>query len=77
MFRFFRTSLVAATAALLVVLSARDASAQACTAAIGDLVWFRHAKSGELFEHTNDVHLLEGDAFVDRVPTYRGHGLAF
>jgi D-serine deaminase-like pyridoxal phosphate-dependent protein len=45
--------------------------------AIGDLVWFRHAKSGELFEHTNDVHLLEGDAFVDRVPTYRGHGLAF
>jgi D-serine deaminase-like pyridoxal phosphate-dependent protein len=45
--------------------------------AIGDLVWFRHAKAGELFEHTNDVHLLEGDAFVDRVPTYRGHGLAF
>ncbi len=45
--------------------------------AIGDLVWFRHAKSGELFEHTNDVHLLEGDAFVDRVPTYRGRGLAF
>ncbi|HEX6151236.1 amino acid deaminase/aldolase [Nocardioides sp.] len=45
--------------------------------AIGDLVWFRHAKSGEPFEHTNDVHLLEGDAFVDRVSTYRGHGLTF
>jgi D-serine deaminase-like pyridoxal phosphate-dependent protein len=45
--------------------------------AVGDLVWFRHAKSGELFEHTNDVHLLEGDAFVDLVRTYRGHGLAF
>jgi len=45
--------------------------------AVGDLVWFRHAKSGEVFEHANDVHLLEGDAFVDRVPTYRGHGLAF
>ncbi len=45
--------------------------------AIGDLVWFRHAKAGEPFEHTNDVHLLEGDAFVDRVPTYRGLGLAF
>jgi len=44
---------------------------------IGDLVWFRHAKSGELFEHANDVHLLEGDAFVDQVPTYRGCGLAF
>jgi D-serine deaminase-like pyridoxal phosphate-dependent protein len=45
--------------------------------AIGDLVWFRHAKAGEVFEHTNDVHLLAGDAFVDRVETYRGHGLAF
>jgi D-serine deaminase-like pyridoxal phosphate-dependent protein len=39
---------------------------------IGDLVWFRHAKSGELFEHTRTVHLLEGDRFVDRVETYRG-----
>jgi D-serine deaminase-like pyridoxal phosphate-dependent protein len=45
--------------------------------AVGDLVWFRHAKSGEVFEHTNHVHLLEGDAFVDQVPTYRGRGLAF
>ncbi|MGH3361566.1 MAG: amino acid deaminase/aldolase, partial [Nocardioides sp.] len=44
---------------------------------IGDLVWFRHAKSGELFEHTNAVHLLTGDAFVDEVPTYRGCGQAF
>ena len=33
---------------------------------VGDLVWFRHAKSGELFEHTNDVQLLDGEAFVDR-----------
>jgi D-serine deaminase-like pyridoxal phosphate-dependent protein len=45
--------------------------------AIGDLVWFRHAKSGEPFEHTRTVHLLSGDRFVDEVPTYRGHGLAF
>ncbi|MFC4786121.1 amino acid deaminase/aldolase [Nocardioides sp. MAHUQ-72] len=44
---------------------------------IGDLVWFRHAKSGEPFEHTNTVHLLSGDSFVDAVPTYRGLGLAF
>ena len=28
---------------------------------IGDLVWFRHAKSGELFEHVRDVHLVRGD----------------
>ena len=27
---------------------------------IGDLVWFRHAKSGELFEHTRTVELLRG-----------------
>jgi D-serine deaminase-like pyridoxal phosphate-dependent protein len=45
--------------------------------AIGDLVWFRHAKSGEPFEHTCTVQLLSGDRFVDQVPTYRGHGLAF
>jgi D-serine deaminase-like pyridoxal phosphate-dependent protein len=45
--------------------------------AIGDLVWFRHAKSGELFEHTRTIQLLGGDRFVDEVPTYRGHGLAF
>jgi len=44
---------------------------------IGDLVWFRHAKSGELFEHTTTAHLLRGDAIVESVPTYRGHGLAF
>jgi D-serine deaminase-like pyridoxal phosphate-dependent protein len=45
--------------------------------AIGDLVWFRHAKAGELFEHTNTVRLLAGSTFVDEVPTYRGHGLSF
>jgi D-serine deaminase-like pyridoxal phosphate-dependent protein len=44
---------------------------------VGDLVWFRHAKSGELFEHGNAVHLLAGDAFVDEVPTYRGCGNAW
>jgi D-serine deaminase-like pyridoxal phosphate-dependent protein len=44
---------------------------------IGDLVWFRHAKSGELFEHGNEVHLLEGETFSAAVPTYRGLGLAF
>ena len=44
---------------------------------IGDLVWFRHAKSGELFEHGRQVHLLAGDEIVGTVPTYRGCGLAF
>jgi D-serine deaminase-like pyridoxal phosphate-dependent protein len=45
--------------------------------AIGDLVWFRHAKSGELFEHATSAYLLRGDRFVDQVRTYRGLGLAF
>jgi D-serine deaminase-like pyridoxal phosphate-dependent protein len=44
---------------------------------IGDLVWFRHAKSGELFEHANRVHLVAGPAVVDTVPTYRGLGESF
>jgi D-serine deaminase-like pyridoxal phosphate-dependent protein len=43
---------------------------------IGDLVWFRHAKSGEPFEHANTVRLLAGDRFVEGARTYRGHGLA-
>ncbi|MDT0201519.1 amino acid deaminase/aldolase [Nocardioides sp. AE5] len=47
------------------------------TLAIGDLVWFRHAKSGELFEHTNTAHLLEGSAIIASVPTYRGTGNSF
>ena len=44
---------------------------------LGDLVWFRPAKSGEPFEHAAHVHLLAGDELVDTVPTYRGCGQAF
>ncbi len=44
---------------------------------VGDWVWFRHAKSGEIAEHTNTVRLLAGDAIVDSVPSYRGLGLAW
>lgn len=49
----------------------------AATLRIGDLVWFRHAKSGELFEHTTTVHLLRGSAIVESVPSYRGAGHSF
>jgi D-serine deaminase-like pyridoxal phosphate-dependent protein len=45
--------------------------------AIGDLVWFRHAKSGELFEHVRDVHLVRGETVTDVVPSYRGCDRAF
>jgi D-serine deaminase-like pyridoxal phosphate-dependent protein len=44
---------------------------------VGDRVWFRHAKAGELFERFNEVHLVRGDELVDTVPTYRGEGKAF
>ncbi len=44
---------------------------------IGDLVWFRHAKSGEPFEHALTVHLLSGRELVDAAPSYRGYGQAF
>ena len=45
--------------------------------AIGDRVWFRHAKAGELCERVDVVHLVEGDQVVDSVPTYRGEGKTF
>jgi D-serine deaminase-like pyridoxal phosphate-dependent protein len=44
---------------------------------IGDRVWFRHAKAGELCEHVDALHLVSGDALVESVPTYRGEGRAF
>jgi D-serine deaminase-like pyridoxal phosphate-dependent protein len=42
--------------------------------AIGDPVFFRHAKAGELAEHANDVALVSGYRFVERARTYRGEG---
>ena len=44
---------------------------------IGDLVWLRHAKAGELCERFDELHLVQGDEAVDRVPTYRGEGRNF
>ncbi|MGW6919510.1 amino acid deaminase/aldolase [Kitasatospora sp. NPDC054939] len=44
---------------------------------IGDRVWFRHAKAGELCERFAELHLVEGDAVVRSVPTYRGEGRTF
>ncbi|MGW4158258.1 amino acid deaminase/aldolase [Streptomyces sp. NPDC004788] len=44
---------------------------------LGDRVWFRHAKAGELCERVDELHLVEGDRIVDVVPTYRGEGHAF
>ena len=44
---------------------------------IGDRVWFRHAKAGELCERVDEVHVVDGDGVVATVPTYRGEGNAF
>lgn len=44
---------------------------------LGDRVWFRHAKSGELSERLREFVLVDGDDVVDTVPTYRGEGRTF
>jgi D-serine deaminase-like pyridoxal phosphate-dependent protein len=44
---------------------------------IGDRVWMRHAKAGELCERFNRLYLVAGDRIVDEVPTYRGEGQCF
>ncbi len=44
---------------------------------LGDRVWFRHAKSGELCERFDALHLIEGDRVRETVPTYRGEGHTF
>lgn len=44
---------------------------------VGDSVYFRHTKAGELCERFNSLYLLQGDAIVDEVPTYRGEGQCF
>jgi D-serine deaminase-like pyridoxal phosphate-dependent protein len=45
--------------------------------AIGDRVYLRHAKAGELCERFNTVHVLEAGRRTEELPTYRGEGRAF
>lgn len=45
--------------------------------ALGDRIWLRHAKAGELFERFDTVHLVRGAELVETVPTYRGEGKNF
>jgi D-serine deaminase-like pyridoxal phosphate-dependent protein len=44
---------------------------------IGDRVYMRHAKAGELCERFDVLHLVEDDEIVDVAPTYRGEGRTF
>lgn len=45
--------------------------------AVGDRVWLRHAKAGELMEHTAEVVPVAAGAAGDPLPTYRGEGKGF
>jgi D-serine deaminase-like pyridoxal phosphate-dependent protein len=45
--------------------------------ALGDRVYMRHAKAGELCERFASVHVIAGERIVEELPTYRGEGKAF
>lgn len=44
---------------------------------IGELVWMRHAKAGELAERFPRFHLVDGERVVGAALTYRGEGQSF
>jgi D-serine deaminase-like pyridoxal phosphate-dependent protein len=44
---------------------------------VGDRVWFRHAKAGELCEHVDVLHTLGDGELTGALPTYRGEGRTF
>jgi D-serine deaminase-like pyridoxal phosphate-dependent protein len=44
---------------------------------LGDCVYLRHAKAGELCERFASLYLLEGERIVEEAPTYRGEGQCF
>lgn len=44
---------------------------------VGDRVFLRHAKAGELCERFDTLHLIRDDAVVEEMPTYRGEGKTF
>ena len=41
---------------------------------VGDRVYLRHTKAGELCERFDTLYLLSGGEIADEVPTYRGEG---
>ncbi|NHN45219.1 alanine racemase [Microcella frigidaquae] len=44
---------------------------------VGDRVWLRHTKAGELAEHLDLYAVVDGDRVVGELPTYRGEGKVF
>jgi D-serine deaminase-like pyridoxal phosphate-dependent protein len=51
--------------------------AVADTLALGQRVYFRHAKAGELCERFETLHLIQDGRVVEEAPTYRGEGQCF
>ena len=51
--------------------------APAAALRLGDRVYLRHAKAGELCERFDRLLLVQGDRVVDELPTYRGEGQTF
>ncbi len=52
--------------------------AAAAELSVGDRVWMRHAKGGELAERLTEYHLIDpADGTLRSVPTYRGEGQCF
>jgi D-serine deaminase-like pyridoxal phosphate-dependent protein len=44
---------------------------------VGDRVWLRHTKAGELAERFTEYHVIEDGEVSRTVPTYRGEGQCF
>nr|WP_243747511.1 alanine racemase [Mycolicibacterium sp. CBMA 226] len=51
--------------------------AAAAALSVGDRVWFRHCKAGELSEHVDRFALVRDGSTVGAAPTYRGEGKTF
>jgi D-serine deaminase-like pyridoxal phosphate-dependent protein len=51
--------------------------AAAAALRVGDRVWFRHTKAGEMCEHLDRVHIVNGARIDETALTYRGDGKAF
>ncbi|GAB3607336.1 amino acid deaminase/aldolase [Conyzicola nivalis] len=44
---------------------------------VGDRVWLRHTKAGEISEHLDEFAFVAGGSVVATLPTYRGQGRVF
>ncbi|QBJ97827.1 amino acid deaminase/aldolase [Rhodococcus sp. ABRD24] len=53
------------------------AGSEAAGLSVGDRVWFRHAKAGELCERFTELQMVDADGNAISIPTYRGEGQCF